>query len=204
MQVYFHPVSRSVEVLIDNLFNRAKYCYENGLMKHIQTLPLLIPFFEKKWTLDDYLRLDDGVMTTYFNSFVYENDTILKDLADRYLTRKLFKSIEITDKESCDTVLTYIGQHFDTTYYTGFNSSFDLPYDFYRPNSQKARISIELLNKDGSLTELSQASALVAALTGKQNGDNRFFFPKDLLKDNDFLKTLDSADFKKYYCKFSQ
>lgn len=204
MQVYFHPVSRSVEVLIDNLFHRAKYCYENGLMKQVETLPLLVPFFEKNWTLQDYLRLDDGVMTTYFNSFVYENDSILKNLANRYLTRKLFKSIEITDKKSCYTVLTYIKKHYEINYYTGFNSSFDLPYDFYRPNSQKARISIQLLNKDGSLTELSQASALVAALTGKQNGDNRFFFPKELLKDNEFLKALDTADFKKYYSKLLQ
>lgn len=204
MQVYFHPVSRSVEVLIDNLFNRAKYCYEQGLMKHVETLPLLVPFFEKNWTLQDYLRLDDGVMTTYFNGFIYEDDLILKDLANRYLTRKLFKSIEIEDKGNCESVLTYIGQTYDVNYYTGFNSSFDLPYDFYRPNSQKARVSIQLLNKDGSLTELSQASALVAALTGKQNGDNRFFFPKELLKNQQFLTCLNEVDIKKYYSQYIQ
>lgn len=143
-------------------------------------------------------------MMTYFNSFVYEDDAILKDLSNRYLTRKLFKSIEITDKESCDTVLNYIAQHYDINYYTGFNSSFDLPYDFYRPTSQKARISIHLLNKDGSLTELSQASALVASLTGKQNGDNRFFFPKELLKNQQFLTCLNEVDIKKYYSRYIQ
>lgn len=201
MQVYFHPVSRSVEVLINHLFNRANECYQLGNLKNIEQYPLLVPFFENNWTLEDYLRLDDGVMTTYFNMFMYEDDVILKDLAHRYLTRRLFKSIEITNNDACETVLSYISQYYDTKYYTGFNSSFDLPYDFYRPNSKKARVSIQLLNKDDSLTELSQASALVAALTGKQNGDNRFFFPKDLLKDSEFLKVLDLVDFKKYYSK---
>ncbi|QTU82878.1 HD domain-containing protein [Carnobacteriaceae bacterium zg-C25] len=200
MQVYFHSVSRSVEVLIDNLFRRAKYCYEKGLMTQIETMPLLVPFFEKTWTLDDYLRLDDGVMTTYFTAFMYQDDDVLKDLAHRYLTRKLFKSIEIKADETCQHVKEAIQAHgYDVDYYTGFNSSFDLPYDFYRPNSQKARVSIQLLNKDGSLTELSQASALVAALTGKQNGDNRFFFPKELIKDKAFLEVLNTVDVKKYY-----
>lgn len=203
MQVYFHPVSRSVEVLIDNLFSRAKYCYENDLMTHVETMPLLVPFFEKTWTLEDYLRLDDGVMTTYFTAFMYQEDRVLKDLAHRYLTRKLFKSIEISDKESCQSVLDYISQFYDVVYYTGFNSSFDLPYDLYRPDSQKKRIPILLLNKDNSLTELSQASALVAALTGKQNGDNRLFFPKELLKDTHFLTILNAVDVKGYYSKSS-
>lgn len=200
MQVYFHAVSRSVEVLIGHLFSRAKYCYEQQLLKHVEVMPLLVPFFEKKWTLEDYLRLDDGVMTTYFTAFMYEEDTILKDLAHRYLTRKLFKSIEIQHEEDCANLKQFIkDKAFDDAYYTGFNHCFDLPYDFYRPTDKKSRISILLMNRDNSLVELSKASALVAALTGKVNGDKRFYFPKELLDDLTFVQQLNDVDVNKYY-----
>ena len=38
--------------------------------------------------------------------------------------------------------------------------------------------------KDGSLAELSQLSPLVAALAGTRYGDNRFYFPKEMLEVN--------------------
>ena len=36
------------------------------------------------------------------------------------------------------------------------------------------------MQKDGLLVELSQVSNLVAAISGKVSGDERFFFPKEM------------------------
>ena len=47
------------------------------------TSPNLLPFFEKRFSLQDYLALDDGVMNTYFQSWMTSPDTILSDLAQR-------------------------------------------------------------------------------------------------------------------------
>ena len=38
------------------------------------------------------------------------------------------------------------------------------------------------MQKDGSLVELSKASLLVRTITGKDVGDSRFFFPKEMLQ----------------------
>ena len=77
---------------------------------------------------------------------------------------------------------------FNPTYYTAVHSSFDLPYDFYRPESNKQRTQIELQEKDGTLVELSKVSQLVEALAGQGQGDQRFYFPKEMvdfsLQDN--------------------
>ncbi|MBF0780999.1 MULTISPECIES: HD domain-containing protein [unclassified Granulicatella] len=195
MQVYFHPVSRAVEMLIHHLFERANYCYEEKHLQHRLEVPLLVPFFEKNWTLEDYLRLDDGVMTTYFTVFSQEQDAILQDLATRYLTRRLFKSVVIQHEEDAEALIAYShSKGYDKTYYTGFNNSYDLPYDFYRPNQAKARTSIQLMNKDGSLVELSQTSMLVEALTGREKGDKRFYFAKELLQDAEFVNLLNSVE----------
>lgn len=37
------------------------------------------------------------------------------------------------------------------------------------------------LRNDGTLIELSQVSQLVAALAGQEQGDERFFFPKEMV-----------------------
>ncbi|MCU6295159.1 hypothetical protein KWI11_27575, partial [Escherichia coli] len=66
-------------------------------------------------------------------------------------------------------------------YYTAVNSSYDLPYDFYRPEQGRHRTQIEILRNDGTLIELSQVSQLVAALAGQEQGDERFFFPKEMV-----------------------
>jgi len=70
---------------------------------------------------------------------------------------------------------------FNPKYYTAINSSYDLPYDFYRPNKDRHRTQIELMQKDGSLVELATVSPLVAALAGQSQGDERFYFPKEML-----------------------
>lgn len=196
MQVYFHPVSRAVELLIHHLFERANDCYQHNLLKQSASVELLVPFFEKNWTLEDYLRLDDGVMTTYFTIFSKEQDPILQDLATCYLTRKLFKSIVIKQEKDAKILIDYSqSKGYDPAYYTGFNDSYDLPYDFYRPNQAKARTSIQLMNKEQTLVELSQTSMLVEALTGRENGDKRFYFAKELLKDDYFVQLLKRVEY---------
>ena len=63
MQVYFHPASRGMEVLLQNLLKRAKYLYQTDTDFFERTSPNLIPFLENHANLADYLALDDGVMT---------------------------------------------------------------------------------------------------------------------------------------------
>ena len=45
------------------------------------------------------------------------------------------------------------------------------------------RTQIEIIQKDGSLAELSSLSPIVQSLTGTRQGDNRFYFPKEMLTD---------------------
>ncbi|MDR2976095.1 MAG: HD domain-containing protein, partial [Streptococcaceae bacterium] len=74
MQVYFHPASRGMEVLLSQLLKRAKFLFSENPEFFKLTSPWLIPFFEKSFTLKDYLRLDDGVMNTYFQTWMDSED----------------------------------------------------------------------------------------------------------------------------------
>ena len=186
MQVYFHPASRAMEVLLQNLLKRAKFLYEDQKDFFKLTSPNLLPFFEKRFSLQDYLALDDGIMNTYFQSWMTSPDTILSDLAQRYVNRKVFKSMIFSEENEkhLDVLRQLVKQvGFEPDYYTAIHRNFDLPYDFYRPDVEKPRTQIEIIQKDGSLAELSSLSPIVQSLTGTRQGDNRFYFPKEMLTD---------------------
>lgn len=185
MQVYFHGVSRGMEQVLKSLLDRAKYCYLQTPEKMKQPVGLLKPFLEGTWSLEDYLLLDDHVMSTYFSMWVYEEDKIVSDLAYRFVNRKPFKSIVVTQEDQEEMAIAIQNElvefGLNPAYYFGENSSYDLPYDYYRPNQKKQRTQIELLTKGMQEVELSQVSALVNSLAGKVRGDFRLYFPIQLI-----------------------
>ncbi|KRM31545.1 HD superfamily phosphohydrolase [Agrilactobacillus composti DSM 18527 = JCM 14202] len=189
-QVYFHPVSRGMEVILTHLLQRAKKLYEDKGSHHIQTPTLLVPFFEQNFGIEDYLRLDDGVLNTYFTYWRDNADDILRDLARRFQDRKPFKSIEYTKAsapklEKMMALVESVG--FDKNYYTAVNDSFDLPYDAYDPanNNTGIKPQIEVRQMDGTLNELSTLSPIVHALSERTTGDRRFYFPREMLHPKD-------------------
>ncbi|WEV50817.1 HD domain-containing protein [Lactobacillus sp. ESL0731] len=190
-QVYFHRVGRSMEVLLQHLLERAKIIYQQ---QRLQVTPSLARFLAGNWTLDDYLKLDDGVMETNFSMWTKSGDPILADLANRYLYRKPLASVRIDQetKNLLPKLKDLIKQAgFDPTYYTATNSAFDEPYDAYKPSGKNANSQIEIMQNDGQLIELSQLSPLVRALNGTIQGDERFFFPKTMLSISDEPQIFD-------------
>ncbi|WP_270331777.1 HD domain-containing protein [Streptococcus infantarius] len=200
MQVYFHPASRAMEVLLQNLLKRAKYLYHIDSHFFEKTSPNLIPFLANQASLADYLSLDDGVMNTYFQAWMAAEDDILADLASRFVNRKVFKSVTFEEESRKDLshlveLVKSVG--FDPDYYTGIHVNFDLPYDIYRPEKKEPRTEINMIQKDGSVVELSTISPIVKTLTGTIYGDRRFYFPKEMLSDDD-LFTHTKKEFMSY------
>ncbi|VTT04710.1 HD domain-containing protein [Streptococcus lutetiensis] len=200
MQVYFHPASRAMEVLLQNLLKRAKYLYHIDSHFFEKTSPNLIPFLANQASLADYLSLDDGVMNTYFQAWISAEDDILADLASRFVNRKVFKSVTFEEESRKDLshlveLVKSVG--FDPDYYTGIHVNFDLPYDIYRPEKKEPRTEINMIQQDGSVVELSTISPIVKTLTGTIYGDRRFYFPKEMLRDDD-LFTQTKNEFMSY------
>ncbi len=195
LQIYFHPVSRSMEVILDHLLKRAKYLYQHpNDYKPTFTPHMLMPFFNNRFSLDDYLSLDDGVLSTYFIHWTKSGDDILTDLARRFLNRRPFKSALYDHKTGVmlDKLRDLIATAgFNSEYYTATNSSYKLPYDTYHPQSSKPQSQIELIQPNGELIELTEVSTLVASISGREAGDKRFFFPKEMLVEHDNIEIFE-------------
>lgn len=184
-QVYFHPVTRSAEVILTKILHRAKHLYKEHY--EFKTAPVhLKSIFEEKLTLQDYVKLDEAIFTFYFQVWQDEDDEILSDLCRRFLDRNLFKyaefdpSAQMMKMMELRTLFEEAG--IDPNYYLVVDSSSDLPYDFYRPGEEEERLPINLLMPNGEIRELSRQSEIVDAISGKRRTDHKLYFPQDMIE----------------------
>jgi len=184
-QVYFHPVTRSAEVILSKILHRAKYLYDTEEFAFKQEPTHFVSFFEGNVKLEEYLRLDEGIVLYYFQAWQDEADEILSDLCERFLNRRLFKYVEFNPnlqmKDWMELYQLFQEAEIDPEYYLVVDSSSDLPYDFYRPGEEEERLPIHLLMPNGDLKELSRNSDIVEAISGKKRTDHKLYFPKDRL-----------------------
>ncbi|MEQ6376855.1 HD domain-containing protein [Bacillaceae bacterium S4-13-58] len=184
-QIYFHPVTRSAEVILSKILHRAKALYDEGYTFKLAPIHFE-SFFKGKVDLQAYLKLDESVALYYFQLWMEEEDPILRDLCQRFVERNLFKYIEFNPNQPMSEWLE-LHQLFqraglDPEYYLVVDSSSDLPYDFYRPGEEGERLPIHLLQPSGELRELSRQSEIVEAISGKKRTDHKLYFPLDRIE----------------------
>ncbi|GGM32898.1 hypothetical protein GCM10011351_18680 [Paraliobacillus quinghaiensis] len=184
-QVYFHPVSRSAEVILSKILHRAKDLYQQDYTFSLKPTHFL-SFFTGDVSLEDYLRLDESIVLYYFQMWADEADPILSDLCVRFTNRKLFKYIEFNPnlqmEEWMELYSLFEKAGMDPEYYLVVDSSSDLPYDFYRPGEEGERLPIHLLMPNQELKELSRQSDIVESISGKKRTDHKLYFPMDFVE----------------------
>ena len=181
-QIYFHPVSRGGEVLLNNCLKRAKQLYNEGYQFKMYPTDF-IPFFEETVTIAQYVDLDEVVVQYYLKAWVNEDDAILSDLARRFINRDLFKYMPFDGSIITITELTdlFVQAGIDPNYYFVSESFSDLPYDYDRPGSN--RQPIHLLRRNGTIREISNESLVISSITGINREDYKLYYPKELISD---------------------
>jgi len=184
-QVYFHPVTRSSEVILTKILHRAKRLYEMDYRFKLEPIHF-ISFFKQQFSLTDYLKLDESITNYYFQLWQEELDPILSDLCERFVNRRLLKYIEYDPSEQADDLeqlkRLFMKVGIDPDYYIAVDSSTDLPYDFYQSDDAE-RVPISLLMPNGELKELSKHSDVVEAISRKKRTDHKLYFPLDRIEE---------------------
>jgi uncharacterized protein len=185
-QVYFHPVTRSAEVILRKIFGRAKVLFRQGYPFRVSPA-VMAPFLtEQPISLAQYLEVDEPAVFYSIREWQKEEDPILADLCTRFMDRRLFKYVEYNPanfEHWLDLVGLFREAGIDPEYYLEPDSPSDLPYDFYRPGEEEERVPIYLLMPDKKLAELSRASLIVGAISGKRRFDHKLYFPADRITD---------------------
>jgi len=207
-QVYYHKTTRGVEILFEKLIKRLLDVIDNKkIAKKLEFIPSAFVKLIKREELsvEEYLSLDDSVVFFIVNRLAYSDiDTILKDLSQRLLNRRLFKCVEIDDQ---DFPLTFFlekmkelndkawGKGYDPKYYIGEDTTLTLPYeDSYigHRSTKKQDDTDEVSEVDKHIfffddefgcEELSRKSDIINAIRNKNYQQRRIYFPAELKED---------------------
>ncbi|RUS47228.1 HD domain-containing protein [Cohnella sp. AR92] len=194
-QIYFHPVTRSSDILLKKIFKRAMELHRNGYTFKFMLHPLR-QLLKGELTVADYLSLDDNIAFAAFSQWALEEDELLADLSRRFLNRQLYKyvQLETMDLKLADSLReewTSIG--LDPEYHLETDTVVDLPYDLYKPGIETGpseKPPILLLDEKDQLTEISAKSDIIRSIAGIHRGKYFIYYPEELLREKaDLLKT---------------
>ncbi|WP_028595216.1 HD domain-containing protein [Paenibacillus assamensis] len=182
-QVYFHPVTRSSELMLRLIFQRATELYRSGY-RFKYFLPPLNSLFEGTLNAQQYVQLDEAFVQTMFTQWMSEEDERLAELSQRFMERKLYKYVELDEmKESYKTLLREQWERvgLDPAYDLWFDYPTDMPYDVYRSGEVPSQQHILLLDRQYELVELSKRSDIVHSISGLRRGKAYIYYPVDKL-----------------------
>ena len=185
-QVYLHDCSLSFNFLIESLLRRVRMLIQKKY-KFRCDVWLFEAMFLKRVDIEAYLRMDDGVITTFAGFFLAEEDEILRDLAQRFLNRGLFDEFEYVLNEETEILIGKMVREMgkagiDTDYYF-FNDRYQQStYDYYGKESDE---TINLLMPDGAIREISAVSNIIQGIVNAPKQKNTLFLPLNVVKKSD-------------------
>lgn len=175
-QVYYHPTSRSYEQLLMSIFRRIKDLYDSGYQ--FGEINYLLPFLKGNVSEQDYVKLDESIILYYFMVFSEGKDTILANLCNRFLNRKLFSYRDYYNEDDLCDVKDYVLKcGYDLRYYLVFDDQKQIPYLYYGNSDDISEIEILV---DGKLKFLPEVSEIVGAIIKSKNNkdDRKIFYPE--------------------------
>lgn len=166
-QVYLHKTVLSAENLLVNILKRAKELAQKK--EDLFCTPALKTFLYKQFTLQDFIRkpkiletfalLDDSDIMTSVKVWTTHKDAVLSKLCEQLVNRKLFK-IELQNLPFKEEKIKEIKEKIKALYKLNdkqvnyFVFSGNVENDAYRAD----KISINILFKDGSVSDIANAS----------------------------------------------
>ncbi|MCF0110684.1 MAG: HD domain-containing protein [Erysipelotrichaceae bacterium] len=178
-QVYYHPVGRSYEAILHGLFERLRDVYEED-PEDVSHLMMFLPLLQHQMlTNRELLELDECSCQYGFQLMSKCKDTILRDLSDRALNRRLFDYDTIVSVEQEYSYKQWISSMgYDPEYYMYVDRTEARPYEPYKGQEEN---EILVLMRDGTVKRLSEASVIVnAILNGQNKNEKKVFYPKEL------------------------
>ena len=178
-QVYLHPVARSYEIMIALLFERMKTLWKQK-PSFFAGLEMFTPFLSgERVAIEALFRLDEAAALYGFALLTQRTDPILRDLAARVLDRRLFAYTQ----EEADTYAKICpiakANGYDPQYYVHRDHVTQKPYSPYK--GRQGTHVIWIVDEQGTLSELSEKSAIVSALVDAKDKEQQLvYYPAEL------------------------
>ncbi len=175
-QVYYHPVARAYEVILEKIYQRVKDLLIDDFSFSGNVEPLKNLINDPK-DINSYLEIDDFYINGLISSFTKSSDYILRNLALDFMNRHIWGYIN--DTKENQTEIQKIKSQFKpeelkyfTTYRTVENST-------YKDDDVKYGDQILIMLENGNISTLKEQSKIIESLmlSGVKK-DPKFFYRK--------------------------
>ncbi|MEZ0537236.1 HD domain-containing protein [Caldicellulosiruptoraceae bacterium PP1] len=199
-QVYFHPTTRSAEIILKKIFERAIFLYKNDEIKDYFLPKPIKSLLKNDLSLEEFLKLDEIMVLYCFKEWTNSKDEILSDLCNRFINRRLFEYIDCKESVLKEPMLffeiqeclkeLYDKKGIKLEYYFDIDRPRDVSYDYYRPGEKEEKVAINIYSGT-KIVELSRKSKPVSALAGEELIQHRIYYVSDMIgKDDSKLKEI--------------
>lgn len=208
LHVYLHKTTRSADLMLDKIFERATELVRSGCELSMPPELYRLFFSGGEERLADYLRLTDAVIWYTLDRWQDAEDPILSTLCRRLLRRQLYKPIELGEHDPLALMDVWeellAGEPWPIRYLVLADEATSSPYtDSYlldeglshespetaeageakeaaAGGEAEASENIYLFDEQGRAYELSRTSPLIRALRNQRTSLRRLYVPETL------------------------
>lgn len=185
--VYFHKLSRCMELLLQKVFKRA------AELDDAKTHLSKVIDINTKTTPELLYKMDDYSCTGLFHEWTHSDDTVLKDLSLRILERRRLSSVSVSTEKYTKLGAVKIGKlpslveaaGHPADYYYIEDSYAKSAYDTYNPEELEdggfSPIGHIMTPNGDKLQEISSQSRVISTLSQIENKKIRIFVPDEVL-----------------------
>lgn len=181
-QVYFHRTLRAAEAVLMSILRRAVGLYRTGQLGFVLRGAVIDRLLAgERVSIEDYLHFDDHDVMFHLKQWTDEADPVLRDLARRFVERRLFKTIDLPPEEAARARVVAAARQivtargFDPDFYLIEDRAGDIPYYHYYHSDGKSKLQIE---HQGRLVDIAEVSTVVSGMRGYEL--HRLCFPAEV------------------------
>lgn len=161
-QIYYHPVARSYEIILESIYMRIKDMIIEGRKIEADVKSLIDVFVNKN--LESYIDIDDAYVNGMIKQLTKSKDEILHDLCNAFMNRRLFKYIHLKSDEENNIIENYINDDKLLKYYYKEDYVSQVAYLTYLNDEKDFGINNILILSDNKLVPLEEFSPIVKGL----------------------------------------
>lgn len=173
-QVYFHRTLRSAEAVLRSIVRRALQLFSDGQnVWHVENTPFAKILNREPLNVSEHLQIDDSDFVFHVKQWQKSHDPILSELSRRFVSRRLFKAIDLDMAASERSEFLASARKavsdagFDPNYYFIEDRASDVPYYNYyaaEKTEPKTHIYVESGYARPVIKEISEVSNVVKGL----------------------------------------
>lgn len=177
-QVYYHPVARSYECILEGIYARLKDLTLDN--KEIDaSIDSFISVLKNNDNILEYINLDDSYVNGFIKQLTRSKDKILNTLANAFLDRHLFNFIELANEPTIEE-LNRINEKYNNTNGKYFYKHSKVSGVAYMHSKKSDINDIKVLLPNGDIKSLDQYSPIIKGLrTSSYKEIERIYYFED-------------------------